>query len=98
LTTTLVTHAAPASAPCVINLCTEADGTTVAVYLTDTTCSANAADYLLSKCGVGYNATECIVDCNGEYSWYGSNSRGDERQMSSNRGVHIVLRANMSDS
>ena len=54
-----------------VDLCTEADGT-IAVYLTDTTCSAQAANYLTSKCGVGYSNTTCLVDCNSIYSWTGS--------------------------
>jgi len=58
---------------CITNMCMEGSGA-IAVFLTDTTpgCSSNAENYLVSKCGVGYNATTCNVDCNSIYSWSGS--------------------------
>jgi hypothetical protein len=65
--------AAQVGAVCVINLCMEKSGV-IAVYLTDTTpaCASNAANYLVSKCGVDYKATTCNVDCGSIYSWYGA--------------------------
>jgi hypothetical protein len=63
-------NAAPSTAPCVIDLCTEGDGD-IAVYLTDTTCSSELS-YCTSKCGVGYSGTTCNVDYSSIYSWYGS--------------------------
>ena len=59
---------------CVTYMCTESSGGVVAVFLTDNTpgCSGNAANYLVSKCGVGYSSTTCNVDCNGIYAYSGS--------------------------
>ena len=59
---------------CVTYMCTEDSGGVVAVYLTDATpgCSSSGADYMVSKCGVGYNQTTCNVDCSGICAYSGS--------------------------
>jgi hypothetical protein len=58
---------------CVDYMCMESSGSVVAVYLTDTTpgCSSAAANYLVSKCGVGYTEISCNVDCSSIYAWNG---------------------------
>jgi hypothetical protein len=58
---------------CINYMCTESSGGVVAVYLTDNTpgCSSAAANYLVSKCGVGYTQISCNVDCSSIYAWNG---------------------------
>ena len=59
---------------CVVDMCTEASGN-VAVALYDTVggdCSGWAMNTLTSACGINFQETKYLVDCNGIYSWSGA--------------------------
>ena len=60
---------------CVTYMCMESSGGVVAVFLTDErnpACPSAAANYMVSKCGVGYNPITCNVDCSSIYAWNGA--------------------------
>jgi hypothetical protein len=71
----LATQSVFAVNTCVIDMCTEASGN-IQVALWDSSDGSDCQDWaqnvLTSSCGVGFQETQCYVDCSGIYSWSGA--------------------------